>query len=769
MINIFSKLDIYGVGLSLRYNQDQYFQTKFGGVITMLVVLLISVQVIFSLKEMIDKKNPEVIQSEQYNPNPERFDMKYDTFNFCVGVQYSGNFSHYIDESVYEVVAKQQIMQRIFNDNSQLYEQKYTQIDIPMKPCTHSSFSIQETQDYFQKLPGVNRMYCLDNIQQELFIQGNYDQNESGIVTITFKKCSNKPYCRQEEEIDKILTHAYVAFYSTDIIIDSKKYQPFQTIGRDLFWNISPTVAKDAYMFYRNVYVENSEGFYFSEVNQRRATTFSYQQEQIIFDENSYFFSIQLRNEKQKQTLIQRNYKKFGNFLAEVGGIAKALVMVGWIVCIPLNKLMLNEKLMNDLFHFQQKRDLTQKKKKQKKNQENSGSKQMQYQYNDTKVQLDKDNIKDCNLKISNLQQEKNQEILNASNQNQNDQTPQNCKTFSENKENQQVQTKKVKMLNNQFSLGAQNDTENINDSQDDVNIQLSWYQYIRYYLWPWGGFNKLKKSIEKTVTQVHHHLDIIQIVRFQLEFEKIKQLLFDEDQIKLLQFLPKPIINLDEIKNQDTDLKHSSVVSSENNSIYYKKQQSEQQIKVEVEKALNNIVNKESLSQIDYKLINMLSKQKVFQIQQFIQATPKYNRKYNFDRKSRIFKKIETSYFIEESCGDDINSENITVQPCIPTLIQQSFPQQLDTSQQQIKQSQLIKKDLQNLSNISYICNENEQEQGQLNKIQQTQKSSSALSISLQIEHSPSSCLKKFDLDGKINKLPHFKKAGNNNPNQQF
>ncbi|KAL4465518.1 hypothetical protein ABPG72_001621 [Tetrahymena utriculariae] len=769
MINIFSKLDIYGVGLSLRYNQDQYFQTKFGGVITLIVVFLIGVQIIFSLKEMIDKKNPQVIQSEQYNSNPERFDMKFDTFNFCLGVQHSGNYSHYVDESIYEIIARQQIMQRVFNDSSQQFEQKYTFVDIPMKPCTHSSFSIQETQEYFQKLPGVNRMYCLNNIQQELFIQGNYDQNESGIITITFKKCSNKVYCRQTDEIDKILAHSFVAFYSTDITINSKKYDPFVTIGRDLFWNVSPTVAKDAYIFYRNVYIENNEGLFFSEVNQQRATTFSYQQEQIIFDENSYFLTIQLRNEKQKQTLIQRNYKKFDRFLADIGGIAKALIMVGWIICFPLNRLMLNEKLMNDLFNFQQKRDLPQMKSKQQKNKHtNSDSKQMQYLYNDTKVKIDKENIQGCNLKISDLQKETNQEVFHTNISNQKDQAPQNCKTLSNHQENQQVQTKKVKILENQFSLGAQNDTENTNDSQDDVNIQLSWYQYIRYYLWPWGGFKKLKKSIQKTVTQVHHHLDIIQLVRFQLEFEKIKQLLFDEDQIKLLQFLPKPIINLDENKDQNKDLKHSSVVSIENNSIYYKKQQSEQQTKIEVEKALNNIVNKENLSQIDYKLMNMLNKQKVFQIQQFIQATPKFNRKYNFDCQSKIFKKIETNYFIEESCGDDINSEKITVQPYIPTLIQQSFPQKSNTSQLQLKQSQLDKKELQNLPNLSNTSNENEQ-QLQLNKIQLTNKSSSALSISLQLEHSPSSCLKQIDLDGKVNKLPHFKKVDNNSPNQQF
>ncbi|EWS72548.1 transmembrane protein, putative (macronuclear) [Tetrahymena thermophila SB210] len=730
MINIFSKLDFYGVGLSLRYNEDQYFQTKFGGVITLIVAFLIGVQFIFSIKEVIDKKNPEVIQSEQYNPNPERFDMKYDTFNFCIGVQHSGNYSHYIDESVYEVIAKQQIMQRVFNNSTQLYEQKYIFIDIPMKPCTHSSFGIEETQDYFQKLPGVNRMYCLDNAQQDLFIQGNYDQNESGIVTITFQKCSNKAYCRQEDEIDKILTHSFVAFYSTDVIIDSKQYDAFQTIGRDLFWNISPTVAKDAYIFYRNIYIQNNEGFFFSEVNQQSTTTFSYQQEQIIFDESSYFFTLQLRNEKQKQTLIQRNYKKIDRLLAEIGGIAKALVMVGWVICIPLNRLMLNEKLMNDLFNFQQKRDLKLKKKKQQKTQDqNSDSKkQMQYLYNDAKIKIDKDNnAQDCNNKIQNLQKQINQDAFHSNNSNQKDSAPPNCKTLSNQQENQQVQTKKVKILNNQLSLGAQNDPDNLNDQQDEVNIQLSWYQYIRYYLWPWGGFKKLKKSIEKTVSQVHHHLDIIQLVRFQLEFEKIKQLLFDEDQIKLLQFLPKPIINLDENKDNNIDPKYSSAVSLENNSIYYKKQQSEQQIKNEVEKALNNI------------------------------ATPKYNRKYNFDRKSRIFKKIETSYYIDESCGDDVNSENITVQPCINTIYQ-SFPQKSHPSQQQLKESSLDKNELQNFSNISNIYKENPK-QCQLNKIQQTNKSSSELSISLQLDNSPSSCLKQVNLDGQVNKLPQFKK----------
>ena len=67
--------------------------------------------------------------------------------------------------------------------------------------------------------------------------------------------------------------------------------------------------------------------------------------------------------------------------------------------------------------------------------------------------------------------------------------------------------------------------------------------------LWP---FKKSKKRqiIDYSVDKLYYHLDILNITKKLMEIDKIKMLLLDPDQLHLFEYLPKPVINVDEIEN---------------------------------------------------------------------------------------------------------------------------------------------------------------------------------------------------------------------------
>jgi len=58
--------------------------------------------------------------------------------------------------------------------------------------------------------------------------------------------------------------------------VNPKNINPFTTVGRDFYWNASPTFAKDIYMYFRNIYVESDKGILFEEKSYDRATASSF-------------------------------------------------------------------------------------------------------------------------------------------------------------------------------------------------------------------------------------------------------------------------------------------------------------------------------------------------------------------------------------------------------------------------------------------------------------------------------------------------------------
>ncbi|KAL4496443.1 hypothetical protein ABPG72_014673 [Tetrahymena utriculariae] len=72
------------------------------------------------------------------------------------------------------------------------------------------------------------------------------------------------------------------------------------------------------------------------------------------------------------------------------------------------------------------------------------------------------------------------------------------------------------------------------------------------------------KQFIAKGVEKVQNHLDIQYILQKQQEADKLKQILLNEGQIKLFEFLPKPIMkNGDDSVNQSYEEKVNNAISS--------------------------------------------------------------------------------------------------------------------------------------------------------------------------------------------------------------
>ncbi|KAL4465519.1 hypothetical protein ABPG72_001622 [Tetrahymena utriculariae] len=560
-------LDMFGIGISLRYMNKDKYQTCFGVGVTIIIDCILCVQIFFNGQEVILKTNPDVIYAERFVASPAKFNITSKTFNLAFGAQFPG-----------------------------------------IHPCTSNDFEVENSIDYFNKLAGIQNMYCLDYDSQNLYIEGNFDQDQFGVIQIKFKKCQGQPYCRDSDEIEQVLTNSQKALYSNDVVLDPKNINPFSMIARDLFWSTNPIFPKDATLYFQNIYFESDN--------------------RIVFQDLEIQKQIQLSYTYEQEKVYHRHYQKLKTILAKIGGIAKALAMIGFIKCVPINQLRLYNKLSNSVFKYPKTSNF--------KNEENQNPKQKIDEQTIIQV-IEVQKEQNSKLGVQRIQSHhqiqtlKQFEDLNQPLYNKKfTQTPQSigqiCKNLNNQKSSQnekEIQISKDQFSQNNIDIHQRDEYSkqlfNLDNSksQNNENLQLKWFDYISYYLWPFGSFAKKKNQIDYSVEKIYQHLDIIYIVKKLLEFEKAKQVLLNDDQRKLIQFFPKPLIDVEEIEQEK--LQEKKMLQSQKKLQKLKLNQQkinslndlqidENQRAQEAFQSLQNIIRQQNLTKIEQKIIETLN-----------------------------------------------------------------------------------------------------------------------------------------------------------------
>lgn len=95
--------DQYGSKIELQYKNHKEHITFFGGVITLLNVIILIYSTISYGSELFDKKKPLTIFSEETVMQPETYNLTSKTFTMAFGMQDPNTWNHFIDESVYSI------------------------------------------------------------------------------------------------------------------------------------------------------------------------------------------------------------------------------------------------------------------------------------------------------------------------------------------------------------------------------------------------------------------------------------------------------------------------------------------------------------------------------------------------------------------------------------------------------------------------------------------------------------------------------------------
>ncbi|EWS73858.1 zinc knuckle protein (macronuclear) [Tetrahymena thermophila SB210] len=186
--------------------------------------------------------------------------------------------------------------------------------------------------------------------------------------------------------------------------------------------------------------------------------------------------------------------------------------------------------------------------------------------------------------------------------------------------------------------------------------IKMTFIEQILYF----SSFNskKLKQKkvfIQKGLKKVSNQLDIENILKKLQELEKLKQVVLNEDQLKLFELLPRPVLQSNSSESQ----------SNQGNSFYDKINKTYEEKVDEAYQSLANILNKPKKSQRDIQLIQLLDKkiyQNILDAGLITENADKYSQNY------------QTNYFDNSLKNQDYIKENLLCQRFPSRFVEKNF-----------------------------------------------------------------------------------------------
>lgn len=615
IFSILSFFDIFKFPVFFYIKQSPKVSTKVGILLSFLIYTFLLYN--FFKSDFFEKKSPiPISQSLQMSLSE---NIEFNPNNLAAISVSNADHISFVDPTIFKVTWRTyRVKSNGFGATEIIfYEQR------ELKTCSPQDFSFNES--IYQTL-GLKNSFCLKNKTFNMF--GYWDEPEVQYVSISLSLCNNSTdnvTCKSPEIIKDFFSDdvKFFSFYFHNTQIDLYDYKNPQKIAyKTLYQLIDLSIMKRINVFFKNSEMNSDDGWIFDA--KTKQTDISYASKDYDFQTrvnwNSPAFQFLLYASKEK-LVVNRRYQKLPEILGSLVGVAQTI----GVFCFILAKIFMNLKIvpqiLNELYYFSEKKKNRSKLKLGKPNESlvNAPSNK-----ENTNIFLNEVPPKPIPSQIFDLKKI-NDEIIFT---NSYSKIPQKylgqdsfiLENFSQEFEKEMdINAIKDPSLNQKAPKILQKSPSIINETKinrikkkfltlktlfmpekaqkGELNITL--FQYFK--LWLKFIFcmkmTKKEKMIKKAEKTFKSEMDIINILSKLHEIDHLKMVLFDDDQLILLNHLTKPIIQDESQENMYASAGHKM---STRIVLTKKRSEIKESYKRIMDSAEGNQINKRLLEFID-------------------------------------------------------------------------------------------------------------------------------------------------------------------------
>lgn len=339
---IITKIDIFGQGIDLRIDKLIKSKTLFGGILTILMLMLLFSMFFVSSQDVLNHTNPNISVEQQIISESPPIYLDSNTMPISISLTVNGNMALYKPEyfdyffSVRYGETTAESLEEVFYNLTQ---------------CRKDLFPMV-TQEAYDKL-NMDQNLCVDG--QNVTLSGGWSEKYISYLSIRIAVCTDPQRCASYQEIeDYIKTNTfYWNLYYMNTNVNPQDYEtPISYNLVNYYKLIKLGSYKLSEVFIRPQTLKSDGGFIFETNIYTESLAFDFEiyDDSAIDDSQTLVeFNLYLSTNK---FIYHRKYKKIQEVLANVGGLANLLRILFVIICYIFSIVKRDEIILNKIFEF---------------------------------------------------------------------------------------------------------------------------------------------------------------------------------------------------------------------------------------------------------------------------------------------------------------------------------------------------------------------------------------------------------------------------------
>ena len=353
-----TKLDIFGILFSFRFNKQEAYSTSLGGLFVILFAILALYLGIYNLIGFIHKDNFKIVYYTMNIPVTEKIILKESKSAIAFGFECSAR-GRFKAEDIFALDAKYIIYSKTME--GEYIKEKNT---LSFHSCKHEDFYnlYNESFDYLS----LASYYCLDDNNQ--VIEGIW--NDKVFTYYEFSVISKNQTLENLDNIEEYLfaNDCKFQFFYTDITIDLYNYKtPIAPYLSAFFIQLNPTLFIKRNIYFMNQYLTDDD-YIFGVIenydkNVQKKTLFSRCEEYFLYvglnksitqPYNAHDLAKVYVRVDLKKTDIRRNYQKLMEFYANATSLLNGIFRVLVIIFNFINGFYAEDSVIKKIFFLKE-------------------------------------------------------------------------------------------------------------------------------------------------------------------------------------------------------------------------------------------------------------------------------------------------------------------------------------------------------------------------------------------------------------------------------
>ena len=341
-----NQIDFIGREPKLKINGQPRNQSIIGGILCILIYCIFILCALYFGQELVYRVLPKIIETTQKVEENDQILLGKNQFMFFYSI-----FDEEQNFSPPNLFINSELNIVYVDNNLNQNEKTINKRPLKLKPCDYNDFA-ERTDDSSYKALNLSQWMCVETGNDKYSIKSNDNYNHFSYLELKITECKNSE-CLPKDIIQKKLEKAILFLKYYDFQYNQREFDKYY---RDMIFGHK--IAFDSYIKKSLVFnlqitsFKTDIGYMFEDFKEKSfhnvqsiSNLFRYKQNPEMMHEIDIYFQMGI-----SKSVNYRKYYKFQNWVAELGGIVRALTLVATVLNYFNDKSSYYQLMINKLF-----------------------------------------------------------------------------------------------------------------------------------------------------------------------------------------------------------------------------------------------------------------------------------------------------------------------------------------------------------------------------------------------------------------------------------